>query len=830
MRRWFACSSLVVPFVCGCASGTTPTFGSGGGDVGPATTQSSTHASTGSNAGGGGSTFVDSSSSASTSGTGGAGGIGGASQATGGGATGGSGGSGGAGGAGGATGVGGGGGTGGGVLVPGCTDSFTGFVLDSGDTSDFCFAAGGPTAPFLQDADPTAAPSSFPIGYPRSDLYVNSAALMAPQLFKYDSLTFNSDSFDRAAAVRADAGKPHVLLRYFNARTHQSSTASFVFNKNAASTDLPTGAVFPGHWLYYQGTRLTTALAAATNAPTLTLTSAAIPNTVFGLANPTGGTQPNAAHGIWIVIYDDPATHAGKLFVNAEHMHVQSVTLASNQVSVNTRGFPDGVKLAHPANSVVAVHVPGDDITAVDQWSYDLATVAPRDGNAALISTLVGAYIGANYNVDPAAVVTTKPFDGVVFDSTTWFLSQTVGATIDTDDDLKGDDGIVGNVNVWGAGLEALYAAARGAAGPTAILSGGATTARGFDDLNGSRIPGFPVAGTLITTAPDYTNQDGIFGWLKQYTHHTQFGPVFMSVLNETPTKTYPALTPVGDPMPTDDHGFRIALGLGLLEDTFVGQNLTVDTWYDEFAVDETTGVPPTDDLTREQKSNWLGQPRGPYTRLVDITSDKSVLGAAAGEFEAPLTGWTSTDASMTLASGTPALDGAASLQIGPMTTFNAQPQNVRVSGPQITLQPGEYTMVFQAQASAPREVIVCLCSGTASALRNGQLVFVPMTPTRVTLTFTVKAAGLAGPVFGVGRESTSLTLDDLYIFRGSADVFRRDFDSGSVFVNASSFRHGISFGETLGFIQGLQDPSVNSGTPRKQTVLGANDAIVMLR
>lgn len=83
---------------------------------------------------------------------------------------------------------------------------------------------------------------------------------------------------------------------------------------------------------------------------------------------------------------------------------------------------------------------------------------------------------------------------------------------------------------------------------------------------------------------------------------------------------------------------------------------------------------------------------------------------------------------------------------------------------------------------------------------------------------------------FYVGLESTELWFDEVYLFKGNPDVYRRDFQNGSVFVNATPEAQTINTNGKFRRIKGRQDP-VNDGSPvGSQLTLPAYDAAVLLR
>ena len=81
----------------------------------------------------------------------------------------------------------------------------------------------------------------------------------------------------------------------------------------------------------------------------------------------------------------------------------------------------------------------------------------------------------------------------------------------------------------------------------------------------------------------------------------------------------------------------------------------------------------------------------------------------------------------------------------------------------------------------------------------------------RHVLTFTVTKSGKYNLGFLVGRESSNVLIDDVYVFKGDADVFQRDFTNGTIFVNATPNPVTIQLSAVYQRIKGTQDP-INNG------------------
>jgi len=133
------------------------------------------------------------------------------------------------------------------------------------------------------------------------------------------------------------------------------------------------------------------------------------------------------------------------------------------------------------------------------------------------------------------------------------------------------------------------------------------------------------------------------------------------------------------------------------------------------------------------------------------------------------------------------------------------------------------YTLCFAVKTSRVREFGVQFGSGQMQTIISG-----PGWQSH-TLTFET-AAGDNTISFYLGRESSNVWFDEIYLFKGNPDVFRRDFDNGTVFVNATSVSRRISTNGTFRRIKGTQDPINDGSLVGLQLRLPAYDAAVLVR
>ena len=100
---------------------------------------------------------------------------------------------------------------------------------------------------------------------------------------------------------------------------------------------------------------------------------------------------------------------------------------------------------------------------------------------------------------------------------------------------------------------------------------------------------------------------------------------------------------------------------------------------------------------------------------------------------------------------------------------------------------------------------------------------------TRVVWTMTAQNSGSFRPIINLGLESSTVWIDDVHVYEGDPNIFRRDFDNGVVVANATSEGQTIDLGENLLRIQGTQDP-INNGAAISTLFLPPYDAAILVR
>ena len=279
----------------------------------------------------------------------------------------------------------------------------------------------------------------------------------------------------------------------------------------------------------------------------------------------------------------------------------------------------------------------------------------------------------------------------------------------------------------------------------------------------------------------------------------------------------------------------RYTLGTASLEDGFATlnpSNLEVDSnyldwWYDEYAVDLSTGR----SSGKLADTGWLGAALGPYT---DLPTLGPVDAAAANPgFETNTLGWTlatSAGATLTRDTSNPIADLASGHVTLPSAGSGTASTKLTTAG-YLTLWANDtYRMSFWLRAAAPRTVTVAAVNPYNGADVWAQDVQPGPTWQHFDLDFTAPAgSALAEMQFRVGGAAVDVWLDDAHFTQSGITLYLREFERGIVLVNPTATPLSASLDHACRRILGTVDPVTNDGTGVTLATVPAFDALFLL-
>ena len=670
---------------------------------------------------------------------------------------------------------------------------------------------------YLDDANdpqalpPTPLPSFKHHKFPRTLMHELKGPNNNAAYGKYDFIDAHGSAFDRVEKIQG--GSPDtMMLRHISARAYQGFNANRCRISQGIAFDATTNAtqggpekdgcgVYAGHWLYKAGTKTKISMNAQANSVRVEDAS-------------------RIQSGQYAVIYDAPAGS----FNNAEHVKVSSVDRDSDTVTFSVRGFKS-MPRTRAAGAIIATHVLGNGPES-ELWAFNMGSQAPTDANGETFASFYAKWLGRNYDRFDDGRVTTANVAGILFDADMYF--QVGGAKADYNNDLVVDEGISpSGVNWLGKGLDQFYAKVRAQLPNLHILSG-VYDARGYASTNGVQLENWLDVGNGDFNAnPQYKQLNSMFATYLFNMSERSVLPPLVHNLTKTPTKTYPSGTNANSNAP-----LRLALSMALMDDGYFGthSNTAGDGWYDEYAVDVKPGSPnfgkaiDKDNLTGIQThKGWLGKPLQKFRRVYDPAAfEKSKSLMSNGNFESGVGGWSGNNTNVSSSSF--AFQGSGALYASKMRSFTSRATGATIKSPQVSLKAGkEYTIAFAARASEEREIRVSLGSF------NDQIP-IGTNWRRYVMSFRQGNGTNSGINFQVGRENTEMWLDSVFVFEGSANVLRREFENGIVLANATPLAKTVNLGDTFQKINGRQDSAVNNGKVVTQVTLPPYDGILLVR
>ena len=442
--------------------------------------------------------------------------------------------------------------------------------------------------------------------------------------------------------------------------------------------------------------------------------------------------------------------------------------------------------------------------------------IAKRDVNGRYV--VAEALAGLFYD----AIVSKNLWDGLFVDTycTTISWSQSLGDSIDYV--RAGYPSLQALDAGWSAGTDTLASRLRQLAGGSEILVGNCIPGTKFAWFNGWMAENFPFqnGGTWVENM--YRDPGGYFADEKGY-RSPRFNHLFSAASD--PSQPY-----------TSDNMRRVRFGLGSASlgegygvFGYAGRNVTVSPyhlwWYDEYAVDRATGR----STTLLQNTGWLGPALGPYSQEIWVSGAPDVV--ANPGFETDVGNWTfksTFPGSFTRDPSTAAV-GSASAH-----AYVSQPEAVswgsgfQCSNPIMMSAGLPYCATFWAKASAPRQLPVVAGAQGGGELAHG-IVSLTTTWKQFQVVFRPVASGSSNLQFFLGDAAGDVWIDDVHLQPGVSSIYRRDFKYGIVLVNPTSLDLDVPLSRSFYRIRGLADPVTNNGTPGRQFLVRANDALFLL-
>lgn len=226
-------------------------------------------------------------------------------------------------------------------------------------------------------------------------------------------------------------------------KLHPNQIVLVHYNGNARDPrEEGSEAFFDGHWLYFNGCKVTSDLPAEQGKATLQVEDP-------DLFKMNYGRFKNKGEDLGICLLDED----GKVdWSCAEQLELLAIDHESKTLTVRRGAFGSTARNWQANKAYIAAHIsegpwekPADHL----MWFYNFSTTCPNDRNGRNCNNILAEIIAKRFNYGIA-----KHLDGLEFDVMHWVTWPVIGKRgADCDADGKADGGFVGGTNVYGIGM-----------------------------------------------------------------------------------------------------------------------------------------------------------------------------------------------------------------------------------------------------------------------------------------------------------------------------------------------------------------------------------------
>lgn len=642
---------------------------------------------------------------------------------------------------------------------------------------------------------------------------LGSGPLTAEEMAGYTAFTFKNSSMANVASAQQKYGSNHPLFwLWVSSRAYQGSKGGISQGPNFES-DGPTsvgtvasGAIFPGHWAYVARTTLTAPVAAAQMI-------------TIQVANLDAGTY---TPGRYIRLMKKTAQ--GIDWASTAAFQIDSVT--GNQIKATLHG--KSKPMAFASGDYVYGHAIGQvSLEGYPHfWAWNIATTCPRDGQGRNASEFLADWLAKHKNRTSNGSMSTAKTHGYVSDADGWTVENPLDADLDGDDDKNGINEL--GEPLWGNGQTQFYVDLRNA-WPEAAITSGTQDSPVSPGADGNQLEAAPNLAYGDSTDPNYAAISKHIINAQIHLRYNGGGANTNHFYSKILDQQYPYGATTGLEWTHAEFGGALAGALGVYfgrkrtEGEGAGPN---DTWYDFYAVDVGQGtftqgpkpdksygygvsIPLTNYADRVKGKGWLGQPLGLAYRVYD--------GAAFAD-GAEVWKWNTqidpTGAEMETSKAAVTVEGKELHVKAPVPFVDGLDSAYVRTKDNIPLASGAGVTVAMKIRSAPNQWRRLGTKIGGLSVKHGigwesrwYVVSGKVTDTSGASKLTLACGQHKGVDFFI---------EEVRVFSGSkhnANVFGRDFDHGSVFVNATPTAVTIPLQRSYVRYTGYQNPA-NDGQP----------------
>jgi hypothetical protein len=597
-------------------------------------------------------------------------------------------------------------------------------------------------------------------------------------------------------------------------KAHPTQLVMMHFNGNARDPLFETEKFFAGHWIYFDGTKITADVPATAGETDIAVSDPrlfrvnigryASSNDDIGLCGLDASGKPD--------------------WSRSEQVQLVSIDARNKTIRVR-RGCYGTQPLAFAAGKAyAAAHMPEGPWNRESNlmWMYNYSTYCPKDAAGKQCADVLAEEFGRRFGPGGALAA----FDGLEFDVFCNSVRQQVRDTTrmaDCNADGRPDNGVIDGVNDYGIGVAEYCRKLRAALGPQRLILGDGDNAvkaqRATGHLNGIESEGWPTAG-------DWEFRE----WSDGLNRHSFWianghAPAF-SYINHRflmPKNRGQELTQVIPELPWSTH--RLIFAAAQFTDSALTFCLTPPR-----EPGELLGVWDEMRQGTANKMNWLGKPLGPTQRLA-LQEPDVLQGLARPPQPALLKRLVGENTALTLQGDVLRLQG----QGGLAANCAVRIRDVPLSGPDLFIS---LTAEGDPLAAHPPEIprlawVSVITPGSDKPERH--MTWVNGGAFTSTFYFGNVQGGKADLLLEIdGPEPVRIR--SLRI-TAHPDVILREFERGLVVANPSPRPYtfdlaSLSPSRTYRRLRGspLQDPQTNNGAPiRGPVTIGPKDALFLV-
>jgi hypothetical protein len=441
--------------------------------------------------------------------------------------------------------------------------------------------------------------------YPRVFFFRQSEGMAANQRLSYEHW---EKTFDRLMGIEGKVleeevpGRSIRNIEFFTRfkKRHPDQLVLLHFNGNARDPRFDSGRFFAGHWVYYNGARILSDVAAEEGESEIRVSDSTLFRTKMG-------RYRNANEDIGLCLLDEngrPNWHI------SEQVQLVSIDHSRNIIRVRRGCYGTTPRIFPADRAYAAAHATEGPWGRKSHllWFYNYSTKCPKDKSGRMAADILVDNLAALFESDGPL----HAFDGLEFDVLHNRCAGGVKRGPDCDADGRADGGYFDGVNTYGTGVIEFCRKLRQRLGDDVIILAdghSVNNQRAFGILNGIESEGWPAL-------RDRQIDDWSGGLNRHFFWHQNARPPVFNYINHK--FTMPSGQPGVNRQPDVPFAIhRLVFAAGVFTNSAICYSLAPAN-----DADGLLGIWDEFRMGRANKLGWLGKPLGPAVRLAKQQPD----------------------------------------------------------------------------------------------------------------------------------------------------------------------------------------------------------------